>query len=258
MAAVRQQKRTMSLGNLATFVVLPPVNLIGVALVGAVLAFRTRRVGQAIATAGLLAMAVLAMPATAGWLLQSLETGLVTEPDPAHPPGAIVVLGGDVQRRPDGGSDIGGLSLERVRAGAALARRTGLPLLVSGGLTGDDLAPVCQVMAESLQDDFARPARWLECRSIDTWENAEMSAAVLRPAGIGSVYVVTHGWHMRRSLMAFQPTGLVATAAPTGLDALPTTAQGGLVPTVSGLARSYFAIHEWVGIVAYRLRLMAT
>lgn len=246
----------MSLSNVATFAVLPPGNLIALALAGTVLSVRWPRFGRWIAALSLLALVVLAMPVTADWLTVRLEDGLALQPDPANPPGAIVVLGGDVARRARGGSDIGPLSLERVRTAAALARRTGLPILVTGGVTNDDTADVCAVMADSLREDFHQPARWTECRSLDTWENAAMSAPLLKADGIHAAYLVTHAWHMRRGMLAFGPTGLAVTPAPVGLDAEPTWRDSGLVPSASGLHRSYYAIHEWVGLLYYRLRLL--
>ena len=52
--------------------------------------------------------------------------------------------------------------------------------------------------------------RWQEDRSADTWETAEFSAALLRPAGISRVYLVTQSWHMRRAMLAY----LADTAQP--------------------------------------------
>ena len=72
---------------------------------------------------------------SSGFLLAALERDLPLTPPPDQPPQAIVILGGDTLR---GASQtpivhLGPLSLERVRAGALLARRTGLPILVTGG-----------------------------------------------------------------------------------------------------------------------------
>ena len=255
-AFVADTKAPMSLSNAASFVVLPPVNLIGTALLGAVAALRWRRTGVAVALVSLVALLALAMPATSDLLAAGLEANLPLTPSPgAPPPGAIVVLGGDVTRVMEGPSVVGPLSLERVRAAAALARRTGLPILVSGGVTNDGGAEVCAVMADSLEHDFNVPVRWRECRSLDTWENAAFSAPMLQADGIRSAYVVTHAWHMKRGLLAFGPTGLAVTAAPTGLDAGPDLLHGGLTPTAGGLHRAYYTIHEWVGLAYYKWRL---
>ena len=157
---MRTKPVPMSLSNVASFVVLPPVNLIGAALLGAVASLRWRRAGTAVAIVSLLALLILAMPATADLLAAGLEADLPLTPAPASPPpAAIVVLGGDVARVMGRRSEVGPLSLERVRAAAALARRTGLPILVSGGVTNDEAAEVCAVMADSLEHDFNVPVR---------------------------------------------------------------------------------------------------
>ena len=244
----------MSLGAAGTLLVVPPMNLLGLAALGTVALFWRPRLGRVLVAAALAGLIVLSMPAVSDALVASLETGLPVTPDPAHPPQAIVILGGDVARRAGDGSDIGALSLERVRAGAALARRTGLPILVTGGITFEGGAPVGQVMADSLRDDFGMAARWTERVSVDTWENAALSAPMLEADGIESVYVVTHGWHMRRSLMAFAPTRLRAVAAPAGFSAGPRWVAESFVPTATGLQRSYYALHEWIGIAWYSLR----
>ena len=244
----------MSFSAAGTLLVVPPINLLGLAVIGATILFWRPRLGRALVVAALAGLVLLAMPVVADSLLASLETGLDVVPDPAHPPGAIVILGGDVARQAGGKSDIGPLSLERVRAGAALARRTGLPILATGGVTFDGGVPVGQVMANSLSTDFKTPVRWVEDASPDTWENAAMSAPMLVADGIDSVYVVTHGWHMRRALLAFGRTRLRFVAAPAGLSPGPTWRAEAFVPTASALQRSYYALHEWIGLAYYAIR----
>ena len=46
----------------------------------------------------------------------------------------------------------GFLTLDRLRAGAALHRRTGLPILVTGGSLQPDRPAIATVMADSLRD----------------------------------------------------------------------------------------------------------
>ena len=70
-------------------------------------------------------------------------------------------------------------------------RRLILALMDAASL--DDLV---MAVEDSLRQDFQVPATWVETASRDTWENATDSAAILRPLGIHSVYVVTHAWHM--------------------------------------------------------------
>ena len=125
---------------------------------------------------------------------------------------------------------------------------------MTGGLTQPNTPAVATIMADSLKDDFREPARWVEDQSVDTWENARLSAAILRKAGIDSVYVVTSSWHMRRALLAFAGTGLTVTAAPTPLDDPLAPQVSDILPRVGSWLTAYYALHEWIGYGWYQLR----
>jgi uncharacterized SAM-binding protein YcdF (DUF218 family) len=240
----------------ATALLVPPISLLLVALLGSLIELRYRRIGRFLRWAGLLGLLVLALPGTSGSLMIALEQNLPLTPPPGLPPQAIVILGGDVVRNdaPDVALHLGQVSLDRIRAGAALSRRTGLPILVSGGSLQEGEPPVAATMADSLMHDFQLPVRWSEEASLDTWENAHMSAAILREQGIRSIYVVTNAWHMRRAIMAFADTGITVTAAPTRMDQLLTPFAANFVPVSGGWQESYYALHEWIGCAYYALR----
>lgn len=253
----------MSLSSLPTVLLIPPVNLLPLGLAGLWLAGRARaaslrRAGRATVWTALLGMVLLSTPLVSGLLLMSLEAGLMQAPPP-DTPGAIVILSADYARGGAGGietgSGIGAMTLDRMRAGALLAHRTGLPILVSGGVIDPGATPIAAQMATALEAEFATPVRWVEPASDDTWENARFSAPLLRRDGIGAAYVVTDGWHMRRALMAFAPTGIVAIPAPVRLVTLTALRFDDVIPSASGFRNSYFALHEWIGVVWYALRL---
>jgi len=227
---------------------LPPANLALLAAVGLVL---QRGVLIAIGVAGLL---VLSLPLVADAMLAALD---VDPPLRGGPPAAIVVLAAETERdaAPPHPTIPGPLTLERLRAGVALARRTGLPLLVSGGRVEPKADPAALAMAHCLQADFQLPARWVEPDSATTWQNAADSAAILAPLGIHSVYLVTHGWHMRRALLAFAAANLQATPAPVRHDPWPDFRLGDFLPQAGAWQRSYYAVHEWIGCALYALRL---
>jgi uncharacterized SAM-binding protein YcdF (DUF218 family) len=239
-----------------TALLVPPISLLLVALVGALIDRRNRRIGRFVIWAGLVGLLILAMPVAGGSLMIALERNLPLSPAPDSPPQAIVILGGDVVR---GGTqtavlDLGPISLERLQVGAALSRRTGLPILVSGGSLREGDAPVATLMADSLVHDFQVPVRWIEAGSPDTWQNAHMSAVILHKQSIRSIYLVTQAWHMRRAIMAFADTGITVTAAPPRLDRLLLPLAANFVPVVAGWQESYYALHEWIGCVYYALR----
>lgn len=237
-------------------IVLPPVGLVWAILAGVALLRSFPRLARWLIGVAALLLLALAMPAVAGTLLCSLERDLPTTPPTDKPPGAIVILSAEVTHTAGNppGVTVGRLTLERLRAGAALQRETRLPILVSGGSPPTEPSPIAEQMRESLIQDFQVPVRWTEGRSHDTWENARDSAAILRAAGIDSIYLVTHSWHERRALMAFAATGLTVTAAPTPLDLVPGPIVWDFVPRVSSWETSYYALHEWIGCAWYALR----
>jgi uncharacterized SAM-binding protein YcdF (DUF218 family) len=259
---------------LPSLLALPPVNLLVAACAGALL--RHRRAGRVLLAIGLAGLVVLALPVVSGSLMAVLEAGLTpasaSGPPPpsgqvssrgassaaiAAAPQAIVILSGDQQRIWQNGHIAwvpGPLTLQREAAGAALARLTHLPVLVSGGVIQPGGPSLAGMMAGSLHQDFATDVRWQESSSTDTWQNAMLSAALLRRAGISRVYLVTHAWHMRRSLLAFRRAGLAATAAPVQIDAVPDWRPAAFLPSARAWQESYWAIHELIGWAWYAIK----
>lgn len=235
---------------------MPPTGFVLLIVIGLLLRGGWRRFGCRLTWISLVALILLGMPVVSYSLLLALETGLPVTPPANHPPQAIIVLGGEIIRARDERLGIrpGLLTLDRLRTAAALHRRTGLPILVTGGTTQPDTRAVGLVMEQSLRDDFQTPARWVETKSKDTWENARLSADILLPEGITSVYVVTHAWHMRRAVLSFQGTGLTVTAAPTSLDDPLGPDLTDFLPRAAGWQTGYFALHEWIGYAWYTWR----
>lgn len=241
----------MTVNTVFSALVLPPASLALAALL-ALLLLRGRA-GRGLALLALAVLVLLSLPVVSMALLASLAVPPDAQAGP--PPQAIVVLGGDVDRLADPpGASLGSISLERVRAGAALHRSTGLPVLVSGGVVDDLPLTIGALMAGSMTADFGVPVRWTEAASPTTWENAEYSASMLSAAGVSRVFLVTHAWHMRRSLLAFRRVGIDAVPAPVRPDPWPNVRTSEFLPRTSAWVNSFFAMHEWVGLAYYAAR----
>lgn len=244
------------LKKLAAAALLPPLGPLLLIGLGLLLAHRHRRSGLALAWLGLAAALLLATPASVGWLLRGLETAPVISAAALAQAQAIVVPGAGKRRHaPEyGGETINRLALERLRYGARLARRSGLPVLVSGGAPAGG-APEAELMRDALQQDFGVTARWVERASRDTRENARFSALQLHAAGVDTIVLVTHAAHMPRAQAEFEAAGLRVIPAPTGWFGGADATDGVLaaLPGATTAFAGWVAAHEWLGRLAYRL-----
>lgn len=249
------------LKNILSALILPPLGPFMLVALGLLLLGRHPRTGRLLAWSGIAVGVAMITPASVEVLLDGLEDIPAVEPASLAGADAIVILSGGLRDyAPEfGGATVNRVTLERVRYGARLARQSGLPVLVSGGAPSrraDAGGPgEAQLMRQTLEEDFRVPVKWVEGRSLDTRQNADFSAAMLRPAGVKRVVLVTHAAHMRRSVEAFEHAGLAVIPAPTAFF-------GGrgrddnLLPRLPGINTAYaggYAAHEWVGILAYRL-----
>lgn len=177
---------------------------------------------------------------------------------PREVPQAIVVLGiGRYSEAPeyDNRDTVSALGLVRLRYAAELHRRTGLPILVSGGAPDGEKTSEAEHMRAALVDDFRVEVKWVEGDSRNTHENATYSTAQLGTAKIEHVYLVTHAWHMRRAAKAFEKAGIRVTAAPTGFHTLSQKSRelAAYLPSAEGLYHTRIALHERLAFFWYGL-----
>jgi uncharacterized SAM-binding protein YcdF (DUF218 family) len=236
--------------------ILPPAAPLVVALVGLLIWRRHPRTGRALTAAGLLALFLLSLPVVATLLIRAVDASPPLDLARAAEAQAIVILGGGVRRNAleYGGATVNRLTLERLRYGARVARALELPVLVSGGRSAPSLPSEAELMRGVLQAEYGVPVRWAEDRSTNTHENAVMSAAVLRAAGIGRVVLVAHGFDMPRATAEFAAAGIETIRAPTGVPLPAFTAVLDYVPSAEALQGSYYALYEMFANVALRFR----
>lgn len=237
---------------------LPPMISILVALL-AILLWRRRPVlARGLAVASLVSLWLFSSPVISTTLMRSLEVHYPVLSDAQRETTeaeAIVILAGGIDdSAPEFGFPVSlDHTLLRLRYGAFLHRETGLPILVSGGsVFGEDDNTLAATMAHELDFSFQVETRWLEERSRTTRENADYSAALLEEAGIDHILLVTEGFHMPRSVRVFEQTGLTVTAAPTAMTGDVGSLWLGWLPSSLALHHSSLALHEYLGILAYR------
>ncbi|WP_429204869.1 YdcF family protein [Massilia sp. UYP11] len=238
--------------------ILPPASLLLLTALGLLLRRRWRRAGGIVAGFSLALLVLLSSSAGAGFLVRPLEAMAtpLREPEKAGAQAIVVLAAGRLRAAPEyDGRDIPDhVALARLRYAAHLHRRTGLPILVSGGAPRAGSTSLADAMASALREDFGVPVRWVEGRSRNTAENAAFSAALLRLDKVERVLLVTDAMHMERARTVFQRAGLRVTDAPTMFFG--DQARGALawVPSAEGMRRSWYATYELIGNAWYWLR----
>jgi uncharacterized SAM-binding protein YcdF (DUF218 family) len=209
----------------------------------------------AIVVTSQLALIACTMPAVAGAIARPLEPPPLAL-DSLKRAQAIVILGGGINRSAVewGGESVNDFTLQRVRYGAYLARASGLPVYLTGGVPAEAKHSESSLMAEVLARDYGIRARWIDHSAETTRGNATMAARDLKPLGIERVALVTTAIHMPRSRRAFEVAGLSVVSAPTDYAAQRTFSPSQLIPSVSALYVSHYALREWISRGWYLLR----
>lgn len=238
---------------------LPPVLPLWLAAVGWLLLKRRPTTARVLIGGSLLLTVLTSTPLCVEWLARPLEYRYPVLQDSVlqrwRPQVIIVLAGGRRSIAPDyGDATTNWFTSQRLRYAARLARRSGLPLLVSGGSPSGGRSEA-ELMADSLRDDYQLPTRWLETRSLDTADNAAFSAALLKPAGVQRVVLITDAMHMPRAVAQFQRSGLSVLPAPTHFlgGSQGETAVEQLPGSYSALI-GHYALHEWLGLLQLTLR----
>lgn len=238
----------MLIKKLLAALALPPMGLLLVAAFGLLLMRRHPRGGRMLTAGAVVVLMLMSIPAVSDTALRSLEIYPAVTAGQLRQADAIVILGGGRYfAAPEyGGDTVSAETLVRCRYGAWLARRSGLPVLVSGGsvLAGRPEAPS---MAALLKAEFGVPVRWVEDGSRDTRENASKSALMLKAAGVKRILLVSHASHLPRAVPLFQAQGLTVIPAPTGFTTEPVSQWQRWLPSVAALRNMTIFCHEWLG-----------
>ena len=240
---------------------LPPGGILILLLIGWL--FARRFFGRFLLLLGIVAFYALSTPVGLNLLASQLETIPAPAPDQIRNGGAdaiLVFLAGVRRHNPElGGADaLGPASLQRIDYGLYLHRKTGLPIVLSGGSPKGDTTPLARLGSEWLQQQAGITALAAESRSRDTYENARDSATLLRSRGIRRVLLVTHAYHMPRAMLSARAAGIDAVPAPFAFEHVSPEVQGqgeltDWLPHPGYLGRSYLILHEMAGLVWYGL-----
>ena len=163
---------------------------------------------------------------------------------------AIVVLGGGmgVSTNFSPYADMSARA-DRVWQAARLYKAAKAQKIISTGFSA-------QESTLPLLKEFGLPA---DCVLFFEARNTEEEAKVVKKLGYKSILLVTSAWHMKRARLMFEKYApeIGVSCAPTDFD---NSIKNGdltpfdfLVPNVHTLARNTDALHEWIGIVGYKV-----
>jgi uncharacterized SAM-binding protein YcdF (DUF218 family) len=207
------------------------------------------------------ALVVLNLPGTGYLALGTLEWHYPPDGLESDDAETIVVLSGSlmpadsVRHRVELGDD----TLVRCVHALDLYRRSGpRPVLVSGGRVDPNMPgpTLARAMAGFLRDSGVKDSDLImEEHSRTTYENAVESCRLLRGRGITKIVLVTEAYHMYRAMRCFEGQGMEV--VPSACHHRATQFRFRLadfLPSPSSARNCQVVVHEWLGVVWYRLR----
>ena len=211
--------------------------------------------------ASLLLLAICGFSPLGNWLLYPLESRFPAWDAARGAPDGIVVLGGSIDADISAAHGVAVVrgAADRIVAAAALARQYPNARLVFTGGSSNLIAndPREADYAAEIFERLGVPREQLtmERRSRNTEENAEFTKAIAAPKNGERWLLVTSAYHMPRSVGAVPKGGLCRGAVSGRLAG----GQSGRICcgfrriALEGLQRTGIAVHEWIGLLAYRL-----
>jgi uncharacterized SAM-binding protein YcdF (DUF218 family) len=234
----------LRLKTLVKGLIFPPAGPLLLAMFGVYWMGHRPRLARACLVLGLGSLWLLSTPLVSDGLSRMAEHYPPLELRNVTGAQAIVILGGGGQRAfaPEyGGPAADPFLLERLSYGAFVARKTGLPILVTG--YGVEAA----AMRATLLRNFELDPRWVDGEAYDTFENARNSARLLEADGVHRVVLVTDAAHLWRSVHEFTDAGMEVVPAPVGMLATRNPGIWLFLPNPDGLRRASAAINELLG-----------
>ncbi|WP_244909447.1 YdcF family protein [Nitrospirillum viridazoti] len=204
-------------------------------------------------------LAIIAVLPVGAWSMRTLEQRFPAPAGlPAHVDG-IIVLGGSVDQvaTAETGQPEVNAAAERLMVIPDLARRYPDARIIFSGGSGElrdpdeKEAPVARAALEEIGMDIGRVT--FEGESRNTWENALFSRDLMHPQPGQTWLLVTSAFHMPRSVGIFRHVGWPVVAYPVDIRAPRTLLCRPDFDLLRGLELLSQSVHEYIGLVAYRL-----
>lgn len=247
------------LSKTVAFLALPSNIVLIVGVAGLILLLtRYRRAARRLLAVAVLLLVLCGVVPLGAWLSATLEHRFPPFDMSGPAPDGIIVLGGGID--PDAsvalGEPVVGMAFQRLMTAQRLAAAyPAARVIYSGGNGG--LMP-----GEGREADVARTALLqlgvpaeritLERESRNTAENAAFTQALIHAKPGERWLLVTSPQHMPRAMGCFRHAGIPVVAVPSGRRD-PWLSRWPLRSLGAELARLDDAVHEWLGLIAYRL-----
>lgn len=250
------------LSKLLGILIIPSNFVVEIGLVGIVLLLtRFRRLASWLIVTSVVLAALAGFSPLGNVLILPLEQRFPPWDSTRGAPDGIVVLGGSII--PDlaaARGDESGLneSAERITVTVELARKYPNARIIFSGGNGslvENAPPEAGVAYRLLVGLGVAPDRiTAEDQSRNTIENAVFSRLIAQPKPGERWLLVTSAFHMPRAMAVFRAAGFPVEAYPVDYRTRgPSDATRMFRSVAFGLAQVDVAMHEWAGLVAYRL-----
>jgi len=250
------------LSKLLGFFALPSNVLISIGIAGIGLLFtRWTRLASWLVVTSVVLIAIAGLSPLGNTLLLPLEQRFPPWDASHGAPDGIIVLGGAIT--PDVSDARGAVALneaaERVTAAVELARRYPNARIISSGgsnalFPGDEAVEAAIAVREFEALGIPHDRISAEEQSRNTIENAVFSRLIAQPKPGERWLLVTSAFHMPRAIAAFRAAGFPVEAYPVDWRTRgPLDAFRPFGSVAEGLGRTDTAVHEWIGLLAYRL-----
>ena len=243
------------------YLVVPSNLVMAIGLTGLVLlCTRFRRLASWLIVSSLVLIALLGYSPVGRMLLLLLEDRFPPWDASRGPPTGIVVLGGAISAEVSVARGVVALNgaAERITVAAELAHRYPDARIIfsSGSGSLDPTAPLEAPLAvqELVALGVAHDRITADEQSRNTIENAVFSRLLADPKPGERWLLVTSASHMPRAIAAFRAAGFAVEAYPVNWRTRGWRDAAQLFGSLAeGLTITDAAVHEWVGLAAYRL-----
>ena len=246
------------LKKLVTIFILPPgIFILALISSGVLLLFvKRRKTGIFNLALGLLLWIFCSIPFS-NYLIGGLESEFDVSPDVTGD--CIILLGGGII---DGVPDFSGLGtpsdrmLARIVTAVRVQKKLDIPIIVSGGRIYQNTNSEAQIARRFMIDlGVAKGQIITEENARDTYENAKYTKEICLKKDYRKPILITSAFHMRRALLSFKKVGLDVIPYPAGFKSKNAQDAGWTVylPRSGSLAATSDALHEYLGILFYRL-----